>query len=370
MPQMPRRLVRAFPAAPARAASTWRLGRTKGSPYPFAFAFDIDGVFYKGSEDFPAAIPAVTRLRELGVPFVFVTNGGGHTEYERAVKLTNRLGVQISEDEVQLTHTPLRHVAEDLGDGRLFAVGPTETVRPLAESCGFRNVVTSEELWKQHPMLWPDMRPCDSIEHVDIPELHDLKFDAMAVFYPADNWYRDLQIAVDVAKGRGRIAEGAHLEDHSDVDFPIFAAGPDLEYAAEWHAPRFGSGAFISCFQHLLAETSSTAPAVQVCGKPHGMTYAYAEDLLMHKMQDAESLQRIYMVGDNPETDIMGANLAGDKWRSVLVHTGMFQPASHGGADNHHIYPADYVAKDVLDAVEQVLSLEGVAGSHEGVAYH
>ena len=41
-------------------------------------------------------------------------------------------------------------------------------------------------------------------------------------------------------------------------------------------------------------------------------------------------IERFYMVGDNPATDICGANEAGGHWRSVLCRSGLWQVcASH-----------------------------------------
>jgi ribonucleotide monophosphatase NagD (HAD superfamily) len=58
-----------------------------------------------------------------------------------------------------------------------------------------------------------------------------------------------------------------------------------------------------------------------------------------------------YGVGDNPKSDIRGANAAGDNWTSVLVRTGVFN-----GEINDEIDPADIVVGDVLDAINFIIS--------------
>jgi ribonucleotide monophosphatase NagD (HAD superfamily) len=40
-------------------------------------AFDIDGVFKAGRYFFPEGLKALALCHEAGVPFVFVSNGGG-----------------------------------------------------------------------------------------------------------------------------------------------------------------------------------------------------------------------------------------------------------------------------------------------------
>ena len=60
-----------------------------------------------------------------------------------------------------------------------------------------------------------------------------------------------------------------------------------------------------------------------------------------------------YGIGDNPKSDIRGANNAGDHWKSILVRTGVFR-----GKDNDAEDPADIVLNDVLEAARYIL------GSH------
>lgn len=70
-----------------------------------------------------------------------------------------------------------------------------------------------------------------------------------------------------------------------------------------------------------------------------------------------EGLKRVYMVGDNPESDILGANQyvseAGSKWESILVRSGVYS----GGKPAHE---PRFVADDVWDAVGWAMRREGV----------
>ena len=72
-------------------------------------------------------------------------------------------------------------------------------------------------------------------------------------------------------------------------------------------------------------------------GKPHRPAYAFAERQLALQLpgefrERAKDAARglphgmtIYAIGDNPTSDIRGANAAGERWRSVLVRTGVFR---------------------------------------------
>ena len=70
-------------------------------------------------------------------------------------------------------------------------------------------------------------------------------------------------------------------------------------------------------------------------------------------------VHRVYAVGDNPHTDIAGANDAGVHWTSMLVRTGIF--GGGAGADstsNDALHPADFVVADCWAAVQTALELE------------
>ncbi len=69
-----------------------------------------------------------------------------------------------------------------------------------------------------------------------------------------------------------------------------------------------------------------------------------------------EGLKRVYMVGDNPESDILGANQyrseSGSEWLSILVRSGVYD----GGEPAHK---PRTVVEDVWDAVQWGLRNEG-----------
>jgi len=72
--------------------------------------------------------------------------------------------------------------------------------------------------------------------------------------------------------------------------------------------------------------------------------------------EEDSALQTLYIIGDNPETDIAGAIGAGRPWFSILVRSGNFR-----GTGNHEKFPADKVVNDVYEAVDFILKKEGVS---------
>lgn len=70
-----------------------------------------------------------------------------------------------------------------------------------------------------------------------------------------------------------------------------------------------------------------------------------------------EGLKRVYMVGDNPESDILGANQyqseVGSEWNSILVRSGVYS----GGEPAHK---PKAIVEDVWEAVQWGLEREGM----------
>lgn len=97
------------------------------------------------------------------------------------------------------------------------------------------------------------------------------------------------------------------------------------------------------------------------CGKPTTTTYDYAEQVLQKYHQKIEPLstnpiKTVYMIGDNPESDICGAICADETsslaWRSVLVETGVHK------ADTVPAYVPTEIKTDVWEAVRWAVSQE------------
>ena len=60
------------------------------------------------------------------------------------------------------------------------------------------------------------------------------------------------------------------------------------------------------------------------------------------------------MIGDNPESDIEGANRKG--WNSILVKTGVYQHLDEKGNENKH--NAKFLVQDMNEAFELILKKE------------
>ena len=111
------------------------------------------------------------------------------------------------------------------------------------------------------------------------------------------------------------------------------------------------AGAFVHAFKSLFEHYSDTPLDIEFCGKPYPIQYQYAEEVF-RKTALAKGIPpptKCFGIGDNPKSDIRGANRAGPHWRSILVRTGVFR-----GGENDEQDPADFVAQDILEAVQLV----------------
>ncbi|MEQ2200450.1 hypothetical protein XENOCAPTIV_029557, partial [Xenoophorus captivus] len=81
-------------------------------PSSFGLLFDIDGVLVRGRTLIPGAKECfrnlVDRNGKYKVPVVFVTNAGNCMRQTKAEHLSHLLQVEVSPDQVMLSHSPLR----------------------------------------------------------------------------------------------------------------------------------------------------------------------------------------------------------------------------------------------------------------------
>lgn len=112
----------------------------------------------------------------------------------------------------------------------------------------------------------------------------------------------------------GQVGDDTHPQP-----FLAFSHG-DLLWGNDFSTARFGQGAFQTAIRAVYEETSGRSLEAVTFGKPQKLTYEYANELLKERVAEmggnVEDLS-IWMIGDNPASDIAGANQFG--WSSALV---------------------------------------------------
>lgn len=344
----------------------------------FAFAFDIDGVLVRGKAPIPRARAALRKLREQSVPFILLTNGGGLTEAAHAEGVGQRLGLKIEEEQFVQSHTPFKmHVDKYKGKWVLVLGGSRDLIKKLAVAYGFDEdkVLSTSDLTKHHPSLHP-FPEMTSAHHDKWGNLIDeygeeKKISAIFVFSSPRDWCLDLQVCLDLLLSRGGVlgTRSSLLGDESlpncgylqDDQPKLYFCNPDLEWATPFAVSRLAQGGFRAALEGVWTAATKGKAKLHfwTCGKPTSTTYEYGEAMLERyrsrvypKAASTGSLQTVYMVGDNPASDICGA-LRADKvshlnWRSVLVETGVYQKGTKPD------YLPTHIAEDVWGAVRRV----------------
>ncbi|XP_069048123.1 haloacid dehalogenase-like hydrolase domain-containing 5 [Lepisosteus oculatus] len=309
-----RRLARcgAGAAAESRRFVSVAAHRSCSSHPSFGLLFDIDGVLVRGRTPIPAAKTCFQKLVDgagrFRVPVVFVTNAGNCLRQAKAEELSHLLDVEVSADQVMLSHSPLRMFTQY--HEKCVLVSGQGAVTEVARNLGFQKVVTIERLREAYPLL--DVvdhhrRPRDQVEPAkDFPAI-----EAVILFGEPIRWETNLQLIVDLLLTHGRPGDPVTSLPYPHI--PVLACNMDLMWMAEAKNPRFGHGTFLVCLEHIYQKVTGRELKYEaLIGKPSLVTYNYAE-LLVRQQAEArgwtEPVVRLYAIGDNPMADIYGANL-------------------------------------------------------------
>ncbi|XP_018585564.2 haloacid dehalogenase-like hydrolase domain-containing 5 [Scleropages formosus] len=300
-----------LPRKSQRLSSATPRHYSHGQP-SFGLLFDIDGVLVRGRTPIPAAKQCFRNLVDgngkYRVPVVFVTNAGNCMRQTKAEQLSHLLEVEVSPDQVMLSHSPLRMFSHF--HRKCVLVSGQGPVTEVAHNLGFHNVVTIDMLREAYPLL-------DVVDHNRrpkdvLPPTRELPLiEAVILFGEPIRWETNLQLIVDVLLTNGQ--PGNPVSSLHYPHIPVLACNMDLMWMAEAKNPRFGHGMFLVCLENIYKKiTGHELKYEALIGKPSVITYNYAELLVRQQAESlgwAEPVERLYAIGDNPMADIYGANL-------------------------------------------------------------
>ncbi|NXI04424.1 HDHD5 hydrolase, partial [Pachycephala philippinensis] len=357
----------------------------------FGFLFDIDGVLVRGKTPIPAAKTAFRKLvnsqGQFLVPVVFVTNAGNCLRQKKADQLSHLLGVPISQDQVMMSHSPLRMFKRY--HEKCVLVSGQGPLLDIAQDLGFCQPITIDTLREKRPLL-------DAVDHDRRPNVLvsvDFCFKPLSVvlFGEPVRWETSLQLIIDVLLTSGYPGNPYEQENYPHI--PVLACNMDLMWVAEAQSPRFGHGTFMVCLENIYKKiTGKELKYEALMGKPSRLTYQYAEHLIRAQALQRsweQPIQTLYAVG-GPATLSQDheiglswehelASAAAAHCRSVLVCTGVYNPHTevpldtrdsitetvfHGHRDfrfDPGLVEPDHIVPDVDAAVDLVFQLENFA---------
>jgi len=326
-----------------------------------AFAFDIDGVLVHGDRLIPEAKRALEILNgdnELGIkiPHIFLTNGSGKIESERCEQLSEIIGSPISTEQFIQSHTPMSALSEYY-ETVLVVGGEKYKCRDVAKVYGFKDIIVPNDIYAANPQISP-LKEFFTPEQKATSNPRDfskVKIDAILVFSDSRDYATDLQIIIDLLLSEGGVL-GTKAKDPLANPIPIYFSQGDLLCPTEYPTPRMSQGTFRIALEAIYKSLTGHELERVVYGKPELATYKYADEVMSSWMETIHNEERlphnIYMVGDNPQSDIVGGNMYG--WNTCLVRTGVYQ-----GEGNDKENPASFgVFPNVLDVVKAALRKE------------
>lgn len=349
-----------------------------------AFVFDIDGVLVRGSKPLSTAKSALELLNKHKVPFILMTNGGGVTESSRAGFLSSAIGVPISPLQIVQSHTPMKAFAHNNQFERVLVVGgDNDNARKCALEYGFKDVIMPIDIVRANPSVSAHHRfsSQDFEKYAIDPKKLDLKkaVSAILVFNDPRDMGTDIQIILDLLNSEdgviGTQRSIAHTKDRQQPSIPIVFSNNDFLWANDYNLPRFGQGAIRITIEALYKEVNALKGneilKSNILGKPFEIQYDFAHNVLidwntklaenrtnelhqllpkLNEKPKNSPFKKIYMVGDNPASDIQGANDNG--WESLLLRTGVYRDEDW---DTIVAKPSAGVHDNVLDSIRFAL---------------
>uniref|UniRef100_F6RQ16 Haloacid dehalogenase-like hydrolase domain-containing 5 n=1 Tax=Ciona intestinalis TaxID=7719 RepID=F6RQ16_CIOIN len=279
----------------------------------FGIMFDIDGVLLRGKTPIPGAAEALKALMnedetEYEVPAVFCTNGFGLREV-KAATLSDKLGVKVNPDQIVMSQTPLE-MFHEFHDKWCLVSGPEHDggSKKVAESLGFTKIITIEDLREAYPYLdWVDRTRWPNQQMEDDDSFPTI--EAIVMLGEPIRWETNLQLIIDVLVTQGKPNQPPCIEG---PQLPVLAVNMDLQWMAKANIPRFGHGAFLVCLENLYKKICGRdLEYTALIGKPSEITYEYSQKLIEEIATglNMPELDTVYAIGDNPLTDIYGANM-------------------------------------------------------------
>ncbi|KAI4132553.1 MAG: hypothetical protein LQ338_000652 [Usnochroma carphineum] len=269
----------------------------------------------------------------------------------------------------------------------LVTGGDGERCRKVAEAYGFRSVVIPADIITANPTIWPFTSPQNYESHArplplpiydpssSRPPSPDTNLTIHSIFIYNDprDWALDTQILLDVLLSDRGILGTTTATNEQQI--PLYFSNPDILFSSHHPHPRLGQGAFLAAFLGVWdAVTGGKQPLkYSVIGKPSQSTFEFAEKKLREHRREllglpptntngaeevgAGGLRKVYMIGDNPASDILGGNSYkspfGSQWDTILVRSGVFNSSSSHGLSSES--QPTKVVDDVWDAVEWAL---------------
>ncbi|CAI8503152.1 unnamed protein product [Pichia kudriavzevii] len=363
------------------------------SKQDIGFVFDIDGVLLRGKQRIVEATEMITYLQREKIPFILLTNGGGMTEEKRInfINMTLQLETPIHADQLVQAHTPMKTLIPH-HKRVLVCGGPNDDIREVALNYGFEDVIRPVDVIRANPTVWPyhmfteeQIRTWGkdpSITKLDVDGTgcrENLPIDSVLCFNDSRALATEIQLISDLLNSENGVLGTRRAIKSNKPAIPIVFSNNDFLWANEFPLPRFAMGILKMSTQTIYSKLNGGQQLEQLTlGKPEKVCYDYAHHILINwrnvllgvnkpgnvcqpSLNDppmCSPFKKVYMVGDNPESDITGGNRYG--WGTILVKTGVYKEGDferNPGTSK----PSLGVFNNAKEGVMHALKLNGLA---------
>ena len=298
-----------------------------------AVALDIDGVLLRGGKTIPPAHQALTSLQKASIPFIFLTNGGGVKEEQKAHDLNYKFDNKFTIDQFILAHTPFKQYSNLHGNKRVLVIGKSDCLE-VARSYGFNNVTNPSTLLHEDSDIFPCLKhtvvnSTSSTNKNNHTTNTESIIEAAFIYHDSENWGLDIQVLSDAIIG---VRKNANNQIEYYQKIPIYNCNSDIVYMSTYARPRYTQGkllivilyehpmlyihinhiyqliymyigAFVEALKHVIHThtATKTSPGLTLnitnYGKPYNIQYEYAEKILL------KQIEKIYNNNTSLQTD-------------------------------------------------------------------
>ena len=185
-----------------------------------------------------------------------------------------------------------------------------------------------------------------------------MKFSAVIMSCATPRMCSLVQLMADIFSTKDGSLYGPKRGPDDPFAATFITLNSDLYYTSGHPTPRLGPKCLEIMLQSTFKEVLGQEVPIERYGKPFTFNFNFVADMLQERAKKQRiKISNFYMIGDNPESDISGANAVG--WTSILVKTGVFKAdarTSKDGNDTKH--PATYVVEDFKAAIDLIYKLE------------
>ncbi|WP_159888160.1 HAD-IIA family hydrolase [Paenibacillus puerhi] len=263
-------------------------------PHTKVYFFDLDGCVYHGNRLSPGIIPLLEQLQQRGIRYAFLTNNSRQSGEEIGEKLA-AMGLIVPEGTIlPVTDFAGTFIRNKFGTVTVKTIGSESLERSIGEA-GHRTVA------------WNHPAP-----------------DVVIVGRDTEFHYGKLQqITADIRAGSY-----------------LIATNPDIYHPGASGEPIPETGALLAAIEAM------TGTSGECIGKPEPYIF-------LHGMKLFGAIpENCVMVGDNPETDILGSKRAGLKSVWITNRTSADPIVWPGGEKQEHSRP-----DVVVNSIEELYRL-------------